>query len=156
MIRKIALILLLLVFMGIGSIFAWESGYTKPTFSFGFSNFWNGSSESGMAFGLDLDFVAFNGLTFGLQNLIVADDRPDTDLVTSIGLGYTFTADLWSIGAKLMITNFMDTGVGADVNGTFWVSEKLGITGMATYFRGVGDDHDWNILTFRLGISARL
>ena len=155
--KKWGLILAMLMIVGMGGLFAWEGSYIKPTFSVGFSNVKEGNSESGIGYGLDLDLIHSSGFTFGLQNLIISDDRSDTDLLTAVGFGYTYTADFWSVGLKIMGTHMGDGGLGFDINGTFWASQSLGISGLFSFYTGMIGDYSWDrLFVVRVGISARL
>jgi hypothetical protein len=138
-----------------GSIFTQES-YIKPTFGAGFSVFsGGGNSETLTTLSFDVDFVTSLGLTFGLQNDGAWNDNQTTSL-TAFGLGYTYNADKWSAGGKLMHVPFESYGggMGLDVNGTWWFKEYLGLTGIMDFYFGLGNV-EWKIFSMRVGISAR-
>jgi hypothetical protein len=146
--------LLLAAVLGIvtaGGISAQEKrGYIKPTFGFGFAVL---EDYSGVAMSLDLDFVNSFGLTLGLQDLFVWNSDYVANPV-AFGIGYTYNSEKWCAGAKLMAVPVEPAnvgGIGFDINGTYWVMENLGVTGlMDLYFP---EDH----ITFsmRAGVSLR-
>jgi hypothetical protein len=152
--KKFVLFLVLAV-IAAGGIFAQES-YIKPTWGFGFASLSvSNYSETLAALSLDVDFVHSSGLTFGLQPIMVWNGD-GTYPLTNFGLGYTYTAAVWSVGGKLMAIPFElgGGGIGFDVNGTYWFKETLGITGLLDLGFGVGDI-DWTLFSLRVGISAK-
>jgi hypothetical protein len=157
--KKGKIVFVSLVFMLAGSIgiFAQENGgYIKPTWSLGFvSATVEGYSEALAAIALDVDFINSFGLTFGLQP-IMAWNGDGTFGMTNLGIGYTYTADKWSAGGKLMAVPFSEFGggLGLDANGTYWFMEALGVTGILNLSFGLGDIN-WTIFSIRIGISAK-
>jgi hypothetical protein len=156
--RKFVLLFLLGLTMVAGmGIFAQEStSYIKPTFGAGFSVLSGDlSSETFTTLALDVDFVTAIGLTFGLQTFGAWNDSMTSNL-NAFGLGYTYNANIWSAGGKLMHIPFElgGGGIGFDVNGTYWFKEYLGVTGIMDLYFGLGDI-SWTIFSMRVGISAK-
>ena len=132
------------------------SGYIKPTFSLGFGALsegrFGGYYDAAFAIGLDVDFVNNFGLTFGLQNIIFGRDQLGGFMLTAVGIGYTFDADVWSAGGKVMFCSYGGRiGVGINANGTYWFRDNFGFTGiMNVYF-----PRDTMIFSLRAGVSFR-
>jgi len=174
---KKTVLLLVLAMIAAGSVFAQEeqeaeqeavtpqaraekTAYIKPTWGFGFSSLTlkgynnNSYTEGLFALALDVDFVTGIGLSFGVQTIMAwSNDIPATPLA-NFGLGYTYTANVWSVGAKFMSVPLLNGGLGFDINGTYWFNRHIGITGiMDIYF--TASDVDWSLFSMRLGISGR-
>jgi hypothetical protein len=144
----------LAVITGMGISAQEKEGYIKPTFGVGISFF-----ESDVNFttlSLDVDFIASSGLTFGLQTYGAWNNNIGTYSLTAFVLGYTYTASKWSAGGKLLHIPFEELygSIGFDVNGTLWVKEYFGLTGIMDVFYGLGPI-DWRIYSIRIGISAK-
>jgi len=160
---KKTVLLAVLAMVVAGSVFAQEqgekTGYIKPTWGIGFSSVtveYGGQSDTEglFALSLDVDFVNAFGLTFGLQTLMAWNDDVPAESLANFGLGYTYNANVWSIGGKLMAVPLMNGGIGLDINGTYWFNRNIGITGiMDIYF--TASDIDWVAFSMRAGVSAK-
>jgi len=158
--KKFLLVFAVLMLVGMGNLFAEESpstGYIKPTYNLGFvSTSFEDVSEILTAIGLEVDFVAANGLTFGIQNILAWETDFGLFNMINFGIGYTYNADGWCVGGKLMTLphEFMDGGMGISVNGTYWFWENIGFTGIMDAGFGVGA-YSWSTFSLRVGISAK-
>ena len=154
--RKKALILFAFVFVCISGVFSQEA-YIKPTYSIGnISYAFNDDGETLTAIGVDIDYVNSFGLTFGLQGFMVWNSNIAETFVP-IGIGYTYTANAFSVGGKIMVLSHQNQGaIGADLNGTFMFNKSIGITGAVSYYQSIGDTNDYSIFLLRLGISTRI
>jgi hypothetical protein len=141
-----------------GSIFSQErKGYIKPTFSVGFSVVGaDNYSETLPTLSLDLDFVNSFGITFGLQNLMAWNDNMTAGL-PCFGVGYTYTANIWNAGAKLMAVPFQEFGggIGFDISGTYWLKDFIGLTGIMDIYFGLGEVN-WTMFSMRIGASIKI
>jgi hypothetical protein len=141
-----------------GGIFAQEKkGYIKPTFGIGFSVYSaNNNSETFSTSSLDVDFVNSLGITFGLQNLMAWNDDLTLGL-PCFGVGYTYTANIWSAGAKLMAVPLENDGggIGFDFNGTYWFKDFIGLTGIMDIYFGLGNV-SWKIFSMRIAASIKV
>ena len=152
--KKLKVLVLVLALGAVfsGSLFA--NGYIKPTFGFGFASS-DGESSAGGLFGVD--FVHPIGLTLGLQHF-AAFDALDFGIAklgytfTPIGVGYTYDAGIWSVTGKVMvISDIFGDGLGFDVNGSYWIWNDLGLTGMfSLYFL------DEALFVIGFGVSLKL
>ena len=167
--RKIVVLSVILVLTGAAGLFAQEA-YIKPTLSAGIAvrtledgavdagvgggNGYDGHSETYLmaALGLDVDFVSTRGLTFGFHSLNAFGGEQYAFYFVSFGGGYTYTSQLWSVGAKVMGTPHRDGGIGLDVNGTYWFSDYVGLTGIMNFYIGLGE-YKWNMFSARVGLS---
>ena len=153
---KKALILIIFIFVCIGGVFSQE-GYIKPTFSFGnISVAFNDEGYSLTAVGVDIDYINSFGLTFGLQGFMVWNsDMAET--FVPVGIGYTYTANSFSVGGKVMVLSFENQGaIGGDVNGAFFINSSIGFSGGVSYYQSIGDLNDYSFFFLRLGVSARI
>jgi hypothetical protein len=151
---KKAFLFLVLTVIITGSIFAQER-YIKPTLGFGFATAsQDGYGETGMAISFDVDFVSSIGLTLGVQNLFMFSDWGLN--MHPFGAGYTYTADRWSVGGKLMWvpTSMVDGGMGFDVNGTYWINEYIGVTGILDLYFGLAGNGG-TVFSMRVGVSTK-
>ena len=164
--KKTLLILVIFAVIGTGYLFANDdsgdgsgtgSGYIKPTYNLGFTtgNF-EGYSSTLTTLMLDVDFVMANGLTFGLQNAMSWESGVGLFNLTNFGIGYTYNADVWSAGVKVMSvpSEILDGGMGFDFNGTYWFTDDIGITGGMFIGFGLGY-FDWTFFSLRAGLSAK-
>jgi hypothetical protein len=153
---KKVILFLALTAIAAGVAFTQEKeAYIKPTFGIGFAtgNF-DDSSSTLAALGLDIDFVTAIGLTFGAQLLQAWNSDVSSGPFPTFGVGYTYTADKWSAGGKLMAVPYSSGGMGIDGNGTWWFNKFLGVTGVIDAYFGMGAT-DWTIVSVRAGISAK-
>jgi len=160
---------LLAVFAAVvaGGVFAQEQaggrGYIKPTFGLGFAAYRTeyrnqGSNTEGLfALSLDVDFVNTFGLTFGLQAVMAWSDDIPVLAMPVFGLGYTYSANVWCVGAKLMAVPLYNAGLGFDINGTYWFSQNIGITGIMDIYFSVNDidGYERSVFSMRVGLSTR-
>jgi len=165
--KKTLLIFAVIMLIGTGYLFANEessegsragSSYIKPTYNVGFTTgSFEGESNTLTSLMLDVDFVISNGLTFGLQNAMSWKSGVGLYNLINFGIGYTYNADGWSAGGKLMSVpnEFLDGGMGFDFNGTYWFVENLGVTGGMNVFFGLGE-FSWTFFGLRVGLSAKL
>jgi hypothetical protein len=128
-----------------------KRGYIKPTYALGFAT---SDYLTGMAMSIDIDFVNNFGLTLGLKGLFAWDSHFAANPVP-FGIGYTYDGGKWTVGGKLMAVPFEVAnvgGVGFDINGTYWLRENLGITGiMDLYFpKDIG-----TVFSLRIGVSLK-
>jgi len=164
--KKTLLVFVVLMVLGTGYLFAKEdsgkdsktgSSYIKPTYGLGFlTGSFQNTSNTFVSLALDVDFVA-RGLTFGLQNSMSWKSGVGLYNLVNFGIGYTYDADNWSAGAKIMsIPNeFLDGGMGFDLNGTYWFMDNIGATGGMNLYFGLGQ-FSWTYFGLRAGISAKL
>jgi hypothetical protein len=153
--KKVFVVFVLCV-VAVGGISAQQKAYIKPTFGFGFGTIsGDGISDGGAAFSFDADFVTSQGLTLGFQNLFAFSDFGIN--LHPFGVGYTYQInDTWSVGGKLMVvpTSVVDGGIGFDVNGTYWLNETLGVTGIADLYFSMGDESG-TAFSMRVGLSTK-
>jgi hypothetical protein len=139
------------------STFAQEKkGYIKPTFGLGFGlASQDNDSINGMALSFDVDFVSSIGLTFGIQDLFLFNSDLGYNLIP-FGGGYTYSAEKWSVGGKIMAvpTSSIDGGIGFDVNGTYWINQFIGVTGIMDLYFGMAGNGG-TVFSTRIGASTK-
>jgi hypothetical protein len=152
--KKTFFVVLLLAVLVVGGISAQEKkGYIKPTFGVGF---FTADSISGAALSLDVDFVNRFGLTLGLQDLMAWNSGEGIINPVGFGVGYTYDGRKWSLGGKLMVMPFEvleDGAIGFDINGTYWFTENLGITGIMDI--DFLTEYDTTLFSMRVGVSLK-
>ena len=161
--KKIALFLVVLMIAGTVSVFAedTDSGtpHVKPTFSFGFNSmtFGREDPETFTALGLDVDFITGKGLTMGIQNILGWKKRVGMANLNNFGLGYTYNAEKWSLGGKLMVlpNEFLDGGMGFNIGFNYWLAPDFGLTALMDIGFSMGDEK-WNTFGLRFGISTKI
>jgi hypothetical protein len=146
-------VVFLFAVLAAAGISAQERGYIKPTYSLGFLA---AEEFSGPAMSLELDFVNSFGLTMGLSDLFTWEGDTWAFNPISFGLGYTYNANVWSLGGKIMTVPFEvvgDGGIGLNVNFTYWFKESLGVTGIMD----IAHLSYWDVSLFsmRAGISFK-
>jgi hypothetical protein len=151
MVKRIALIFVFVALL-VGGLSAQEKrGYIKPTFALGFVTL---TDFTGVALSMDIDFVSRIGLTLGLQDVFAWNSDVGVANIIPVGIGYTYGREKWSVGGKLMGVplELLETGgVGIDVNGTYWLKENLGFTGILDlYF-----PKDATTFSLRVGVSFK-
>jgi len=157
--KKFFLIFVVLALLGTGGLFAQNNGYVKPTFSLGFT----AASEEKesltlVTMGFDIDFVSYLGLTLGTQFTMswkTGEIGPDEASFYAFGGGYTYDAGVWSAGGKLMAIPWGDGGIGFDINGTYYFTEAIGVTGIMDIYFGVGTI-SWMAFSLRIGLSVKI
>jgi hypothetical protein len=153
--KKAVLFLVLAVIITGGVSAQARKGYIKPTFGFGFATVsQDGYRETGVAESFDIDFVSRIGLTLGVQNLFMFSDWGLN--MHPFGAGYTYTAKRWEAGGKFLVvpTSMVDGGIGFDVNGTYWFTEYIGITGILDLYLGMAGNGG-TAFSMRGGLSLK-
>ena len=150
--RKRLLILVILAVVLAGGLFAKE-GFVRAGFGAGiYHEGDSGYSETFPMIALDVDFVNRYGLTFGLTEGMVFPDYGYTAHTPMFGFGYTYAADRFCLGAKLVGSPMiLDTG-GLNISGTFWIIDCIGISAAADFLFF----SDYLIILFRAGVSIRI
>ena len=149
--KALKIIVLVLV---IGAVFtagvSAQESYIKPTFDLGFMYVSGGGGAGYLATGLSVDFVDSLGITYGLQAVLGLSSSPAS--YAAFGMGYTYNADVWCVGGKLM---FAEVGaIGFDASGTYWFAQGFGVTGtMDFYFSLVSGGGV--LFSMRAGISRK-
>ena len=161
--KKIILFLVVLMIAGTVSVFAEDADsgtpHIKPTFSFGFISAKEGKedSETITALGLDVDFITGKGLTMGIQNILAWKKKVTMVNLNNFGLGYTYNAEKWSLGGKLMVipNEFLDGGMGFNIGFNYWVAPDFGLTALMDIGFSMGDVK-WSTFGLRFGISTKI
>ena len=156
--KKVFSLFFALIFIIIGNISAQENrGYVKSTFSVGTTilDLTEDYSENLAALAFDVDFVNIYGLTVGLHTLQAFNINIPPFSFVSFGIGYTFSSSNLSIGGKIMAVPYRNGGIGIDINGTYWINEYMGFTGIFNYYISLASIK-WNNLSARIGISCKI
>jgi len=112
------------------------------------------------SFLFDLNLISETGFTICLTT-IVSNRRgslgPSQNLM--FGAGYTFMTDRWNVGGALIASpTAMDLMLGGKINGGYFFTDDLGVTGVITYRRIAGISGSGGLSMFDVfaGISIRL
>jgi len=139
--KKLVFVFVILMVLGAGQVFA-QQGFIQPTFGLGFATVGVDGmpkNATGISIQANVDFVDATGLTIGIKTLMasISNDWMDQeDIFPAFGIGYTFNAGQFCVGAKFMLGYSYADGIdpGISANGTFWVTETIGITGLIDLF----------------------
>jgi len=161
--KKFKVIFVVFVFcvLALGKAFTQDNKkeYIKPTFGAGvgvFNTNMNDYTEILTVLALDVDLINSFGLTFGFQSAMAWNNYIAPISLLNGGIGYTYTANKWSAGGKIMFTASEGGGLGLNVNGTYWFLRNLGVTGtVENYFFYFGPP-GYNLFYARLGISTKI
>ncbi|MDR0313158.1 MAG: hypothetical protein LBI14_06140 [Treponema sp.] len=148
------LLVCLLTFGIAGAAFAQQGqGFIKPTFGLQFGSMSsNGGSETGIIMNTGLDFVHSSGFTIGLNALTIAPNSGGVISGAGGGIGYTYDNGKWGIGGKFMIYPFIiEAAIGLDIIGTYWVLERLGVSGLINFYKITGSGGG---IVFAVGVGV--
>jgi len=151
--KTLKIIVLVLV---IGAVFtvgvSAQESYIKTTFDLGFM-YASGFGGAGyFATGLSVEFVDTMGITYGLQTGLGLGSFPYG--LTAFGMGYTYNADVWCVGGKLMFVPVGVGGLGINASGTYWFGYGFGVTGAMDFYFSVASGGGV-LFSMRAGISKK-
>ena len=131
---KLLITILLFLLVSTGTLSAQQrEGFIRSSFSHGIhfisseSPYATSSSEfsykdrNGAT--MDIDFVHSTGFTMGLSAMFLSNDNGSFIFPVISMAGYTYNADNWCAGAKMLVTA---KHLGFNLNGTYWFFENMG------------------------------
>lgn len=160
--KRMLFVVLILVVLGTGSLFAQEKkGFVKPTFGLGLVREMakGGGGQNLGNFFLDVDFVNSFGLTFGLQGNFLfntGDNGSPPTSYPSIAAGYTYDGGNFNVSAKVVIFGIGEFGgLGPDIGVTWFFHKATGLTLDLAWIPNIGEG-DGSLLFAKAGVSLRI
>jgi len=109
------------------------------------------------SFIFDLILVNQTGLTLCLTDIVSIRSGalgPSQNIM--FGIGYTYMRDKWNIGGTLIAApTSQDLLLGGKINGGYYFSNNIGVTGTLTYRQTVGIVSDMSMFDIFAGISVK-
>ena len=109
------------------------------------------------SFIFDLNLISKTGFTLSLSDFINVRPGalgPSQNLM--FGFGYNFLKDNWNIGGTIIAApTSQDVLVGGKINGGYFFTDDIGVTGIITYRQTVGIVSDLSMFDAFAGISIR-
>ena len=157
--KKVIIISCILVFFSSSLAFAQSerSGTIIGTFGLGigFSTTVETKAQFSMVF--DLNLISRTGFTICFSNVIGLDGRGFPSQNILIGAGYHYMRDKWNVGGALLFSPMsMDFMFGGKVNGSYFFSNDIGITGILMHRRSANITWEMSMFDLFIGASIRL
>jgi len=147
----------LLVFLSSFSVFAQTErrGTIMGTLGLGGGFSVITETEPQFTFIFDVNFISKTGFTLCLTNFAGIHTTGITQSMM-FGAGYTFKRDIWYIGGTLMVApTFTDVLLGGKINGGYFLTDDIGITGIITFRRTAGIASSVTMFDVFAGVSIR-
>jgi len=112
-------------------------------------------TEPQFSFIFDVNFISKTGFTLCLTNFASVHSTGLSQNMM-LGAGYTFVRDRWNIGGTLIIApTFFDVVLGGKINGGYFITDDIGVTGIISYRRTAGITSVISMFDVFAGISIR-
>ena len=109
------------------------------------------------SFIFDLNLINKTGLTLCLTNIVSTRSGslgPSQNMM--FGAGYTFMKDRWDIGGAIIAApTSQDILLGGKINGGYYFTNNIGVTGIVTYRQTAGIVSDMFMFDIFAGVSLR-
>ena len=109
------------------------------------------------SFIFDLNLINQTGLTICLSNIVSTRSGalgPSQNIM--FGIGYTYMKEKWNIGGTIIAApTSQDLLLGGKINGGYFFTNNIGITGIVTYRQTVGIVSDMSMFDVFAGVSLR-
>jgi len=108
-----------------------------------------------ISFMFDLNLINRTGFTLCLTNVVsVHNSGPSQNLM--FGAGYYFLRDSWNIGGAILAAPAArELILGGKINGGYYFSNDIGVTGTVIYRRAAGISWDFSMLDVFIGPTIR-
>jgi len=127
--------------------------------TFGLGASFNTTVETKMLFSLlfDLNLISRAGFTLCLTDVIGFSFAGDFSQNILFGAGYHYMKDKWNIGGALLFSpTAQDMLIAGKIDGGYYFTDNIGITGILLYGRTTGMGWDLSLFSIYAGISVRL
>ena len=157
--KKVIIISCLLVFWS--SFFAFAQSERKGAViaTFGIGGGFGMIVETAVQFSFifDLNLVNKTGFTLCLTNIVSTRSGslgPSQNMM--FGLGYHYLRDSWNIGGAIIAApTSQDILLGGKINGGYYFTNNIGVTGIVMYRQTAGMNMDMSMFDIFAGISLR-
>jgi len=157
--RKAIIISCLLVLLSTTLVFAQNERKGTITATFGIGGGFGTIVETASQFSFlfDLNLISRTGFTICVSDIVSI--RPGTlgpSQNLMFGVGYTHMRDKWNIGGAIIAApTSQDVLLGGKINGGYFFTDDIGITGAVTYRQTVGITSDLHMFDVFTGISIK-
>jgi len=113
-------------------------------------------SVSTMSLLFDLNLISKTGFSISLTNVMSFNFSGSFSNNLMFGPGYHFMRDNWNIGGTLLVSpSPIDLIFGGKINGGFFFTDDIGVTGALIYRRAAGFNWDLSMFDVFAGISIK-
>jgi hypothetical protein len=105
----------------------------------------------------DLNLISRAGFTLCLNDVIGFTFNGDFSQNIMFGAGYHYMRDKWNIGGGILFSpTAQDMIIAGKVNGGYYFTDNIGITGILMYGKTTGLGWDLSMFNIFAGVSVRL
>jgi hypothetical protein len=105
----------------------------------------------------DLNLISKAGFTLCLTDVIGFSFAGDFSQNIMFGTGYHFLKNKWNIGGSLLFSpTAQDMIIAGKIDGGYYFTDNIGITGILMYGQTTGIGWDLSIFNVCVGVSVRL
>jgi len=156
--KRVIIVTCILVLL---SSFAFGQNEKKGTIigTFGTGAAFNTTVETKTLFSMifDLNLISKEGFTLCLNDIIGFTFAGDFSQNIMFGAGYHYIRDKWNIGGALLFSpTVQDMIIAGKINGGYYFTDNIGITGILMYGQTTGLGWDLSMFNIFTGVSIRL
>jgi hypothetical protein len=135
-----------------------KSGTIIGTFGLGPSFNTTVETKNMVSMLFDLNLISKAGFALCLTDVINFSFRGDfSQNIISFGAGYYYMRDKWNIGAAVLCSpTAVDMIISGKINGGYYFTDDIGITGTLMYGQTLGFGWDLSMFNIYAGVSVRL
>ncbi|MDR1148716.1 MAG: hypothetical protein LBK66_08805 [Spirochaetaceae bacterium] len=144
------------------SSFAFAEGEKKGsiigTFGLGASFDTTVETKTLVSMVFDLNLISVAGFTLCLTDVIGFSFRGDfSQNIVLFGPGYHYMKDKWNVGVSLLGSpTAVDMIIAGKIDGGYYFTDNIGITGLLMYGRTTGLGWDFSMVNVYAGVSIKL
>ena len=157
--KKIIIISCIIALLSASLAFAENerNGNIIATIGFGAGSTTRVQTESNISFILDLNFISKTGFTICSTNIVgIHPAGGVSSQHIMFGAGYHFMRNRWNIGGAFLVSPLsMDVLFGGKINGSFFLTDDIGITGIFLHRRSGGITWEMSMFDVFVGASIR-
>ena len=134
-----------------------RKGCIIGTFGMGASFTTTVETKSLISMTFDLNLISKAGFTLCLIDVIGFTFAGDFSQNIMFGAGYHYMKDKWNIGGALLFSpTAQDMIIAGKINGGYYFTDNIGITGILLYGQSTGLGWDLSMFNIFAGVSVRL
>ena len=134
-----------------------RNGTIIGTFGLGIGSSTTVETKAQFSMVFDLNLISRTGFTICFTNVIGLDGRGFPSQNILIGAGYHFMRDNWNVGGALLFSPMsMDLIYAGKINGSYFFTNDIGITGILMHRRSTGVTWEISMFDLFIGASIRL
>jgi hypothetical protein len=154
--KKAIIIFILVLLPSLAFAQSERNGTIIGTFGLGIGSITTVETEVKVSLAFDLNLISRTGFTLCFTDIIGVGGGGFSQNIL-FGAGYNFLRDKWYIGGALLFSpTAMDLIIAGKINGGYFFTDDIGITGILMYRQTTGISWDLSMFDVFVGVSVRL